>query len=217
MVNQHIESGAAVTVAGIRVPIGEASEFGVIEADEHGKIISFLEKPENPTSIPGEPDWAFASMGNYVFETQALREVVRADAEDEDSKHDMGGNIIPALVAQGTAHVYDFAENVVPGQTEREQGYWRDVGTLDAYYQANMDTIAVDPIFSYYNRTWPILTHRPPLPPAKFVFDLDDRRGAANESIVGAGVVISGGIARRSIISSDVRFTRMPRSRTRCC
>ena len=106
----------------------------------------------------------------------------------------MGGNIIPALVAQGTAHVYDFAENVVPGQNDRERGYWRDVGTLDAYFQANMDTIAVDPIFSYYNRHWPILTHRPPLPPAKFVFDLDDRRGAAYESIVGAGVVISGGI-----------------------
>ena len=206
MVNQHVDSGAAVTVAGIRVPIGEASEFGVIEADEDGKIISFLEKPEHPPSIPGEPDWAFASMGNYVFETQALRDVISADAEDEDSKHDMGGNIIPALVAQGTAHVYDFAENVVPGQTNRERGYWRDVGTLDAYFQANMDTIAVDPIFSYYNRRWPILTHRPPLPPAKFVFDLDDRRGAAYESIVGAGVVISGGIARRSIISSDVRI-----------
>jgi glucose-1-phosphate adenylyltransferase len=145
-------------------------------------------------------------MGNYVFEAQALRDVVSADAEDEGSKHDMGGSIIPALVGQGTAHVYDFAENAVPGQTEREWGYWRDVGTLDAYFQANMDTIAVDPIFSYYNRRWPILTHRPPLPPAKFVFDLDDRRGAAHESIVGAGVVISGGTARRSIISSDVRI-----------
>lgn len=205
MVNQHVESGASATVAGIRVPIDQASDFGIIEADEHGKIVSFIEKPVHPKPIPGEPEWAFASMGNYVFETKALRRVVEADAENEKSKHDMGGNIIPAFVEEGTARVYDFNENIVPGQTEREHGYWRDVGTLDAYFQANMDTIRVDPIFSYYNRKWPILTHRPPLPPAKFVFDLDDRRGAVFESIVGAGVVISGGTARRSIISSDVR------------
>ena len=206
MVNQHVESGAGVTVAGIRVPIEEASDFGVIEADEHGKIISFLEKPEHPKPVPGDPSSAFVSMGNYVFETKILRDVVSADAEDEDSKHDMGGNIIPALVAQGAARVYDFKDNVVPGQHDRERGYWRDVGTLDAYYKANMDTTAVDPIFSYYNRRWPILTHRPPFPPAKFVFDLDDRRGAAYESIVGAGVVVSGGVARRSILSSNVRL-----------
>ena len=205
MVSQHVESGAGVTVAGIRVPIEEASDFGVIETDEQGKIISFLEKPEHPKAIPGDPSSAFVSMGNYVFETEILREVVTSDAEDEDSKHDMGGNIIPALVAQGEARVYDFASNVIPGQHDREHGYWRDVGTLDAYYQANMDTIAVDPIFSYYNRRWPILTHRPPFPPAKFVFDLEDRRGAAYESIVGAGVVVSGGVANRSILSSNVR------------
>jgi glucose-1-phosphate adenylyltransferase len=206
MVNRHIESGAEATVAGIRVPIEQASDFGIIEVDEHGKIVSFVEKPEHPKPIPGEPDWAFASMGNYVFETKALRRNVKADAEDAASRHDMGGNIIPAFVEQGTAYVYDFNDNMVPGQTDREHGYWRDVGTLDAYFQANMDTIRVDPIFSYYNKQWPILTHRPPLPPAKFVFDLDDRRGAAYESIVGAGVVISGGTARRSIISSDVRI-----------
>jgi glucose-1-phosphate adenylyltransferase len=206
MVNRHVESGAEATVAGIRVPIEQASDFGIIEADEHGKIVSFVEKPEHPKPIPGEPDWAFASMGNYVFETKALRRNVKDDAEDAASRHDMGGNIIPAFVEQGTAYVYDFNDNMVPGQTDREHGYWRDVGTLDAYFQANMDTIRVDPIFSYYNKQWPILTHRPPLPPAKFVFDLDDRRGAAYESIVGAGVVISGGTARRSIISSDVRI-----------
>ncbi|MEA2009768.1 MAG: glucose-1-phosphate adenylyltransferase [Actinomycetota bacterium] len=206
MVQQHVDSGAGVTVAGIRVPIEEASDFGIIEADEHGKILSFVEKPADPKPTPDDPSTAFVSMGNYVFDAKVLREVIANDAEDENSKHDMGGNIIPALVAQGVAHVYDFAENVVPGQNDRERGYWRDVGTLDAYYQANMDTIAVDPIFSYYNRRWPILTHRPQLPPAKFVFDLEDRRGAAYESIVGAGVVISGGMARRSIISSDVRL-----------
>ena len=205
MVNQHVESGASATVAGIRVPIDQASDFGIIEADEHGKIVSFIEKPEHPKPIPGEPEWAFASMGNYVFETKALRKTVKADSHNEESTHDMGGNIIPAFVDQGTAYVYDFNENMVPGQNEREHGYWRDVGTLDAYFKANMDTIKVDPIFSYYNKKWPILTHRPPLPPAKFVFDVEDRRGAAYESIVGAGVVISGGTTRRSIISSDVR------------
>jgi glucose-1-phosphate adenylyltransferase len=206
MVDRHVESGTGVTVAGIRVPIEEASAFGVIEADEHGRIISFQEKPEHPMPIPGDPSSAYVSMGNYVFDTEVLRQVIAEDAEDEDSRHDIGGNIIPALVAQGVALVYDFADNVVPGQHERERGYWRDVGTLDAYYQANMDTIAVDPIFSYYNRRWPIMTHRPQLPPAKFVFDLDDRRGVAYESIVGAGVVVSGGTARRSILSSDVRL-----------
>jgi len=206
MVRQHIESGAGVTVAGIRVPIEEASDFGVMGTDEHGKITSFIEKPEHPQSIPGDPSSAFVSMGNYVFDIGVLREVIAADAADADSKHDIGGNIIPALVAGGRAHVYDFDDNTVPGQNEREHGYWRDVGTLDAYYQANMDTIAVDPIFSYYNRRWPIFTHRRQLPPAKFVFDHEGRRGAAYESIVGVGVVVSGGTARRSIISSDVRI-----------
>jgi glucose-1-phosphate adenylyltransferase len=206
MVRQHIESGAGVTVAGIRVPIAEASDFGVMGTDEHGKITSFVEKPEHPQSIPGDPSSAFVSMGNYVFDIGVLREVIAADAADADSKHDIGGNIIPALVAGGGAHVYDFDDNTVPGQNEREHGYWRDVGTLDAYYQANMDTIAVDPIFSYYNRRWPIFTHRRQLPPAKFVFDHEGRRGAAYESIVGVGVVVSGGTARRSIISSDVRI-----------
>jgi len=206
MVRQHIESGAGVTVAGIRVPIEEASDFGVMGTDEHGKITSFVEKPEHPEPVPGDPASAFVSMGNYIFDISVLREIIAVDAEDDDSKHDIGGDIIPALVASGDAHVYDFDENIVPGQNEREHGYWRDVGTLDAYYQANMDTIAVDPIFSYYNRRWPIFTHRRQLPPAKFVFDHEGRRGAAYESIVGVGVVVSGGTTRRSIISSDVRI-----------
>ncbi len=206
MVRQHIESGAGVTVAGIRVPIEEASDFGVMGTDQHGKITSFVEKPDEPESIPGDPKSAFVSMGNYVFDASVLREIIADDAAEEGSKHDIGGNIIPALVASGRAHVYDFDENIVPGQTEREHGYWRDVGTLDAYYQANMDTIAVDPIFSYYNSRWPIFTYRRQLPPAKFVFDHEGRRGAAYESIVGVGVVVSGGVARRSIVSSDVRI-----------
>jgi glucose-1-phosphate adenylyltransferase len=204
MVAAHIESGAGVTVAGIRVPIGEATAFGVIEADAAGNIVSFAEKPAEPRPVPDDPDVAYVSMGNYVFNADVLREIITRDAEVEDSRHDLGGDIIPALVADGVARVYDFATNEVPGQTEIEKGYWRDVGTLDAYYDANMDTIRVDPVFSYYNSEWPIYTHRPPLPPAKFVFDQDDRRGAAYESIVGAGVIVSGAIARRSILSSEV-------------
>ena len=207
MVTAHVESGAGVTVAGIRVPIGEASAFGVIEADESGTIVSFQEKPAAPSPTPDDANMAFVSMGNYVFDAAALREIVTADAQRIDgSNHDVGGDIIPAMVAKGEAMVYDFASNDVPGQTAREQGYWRDVGTLDAYYQANMDTITVDPIFSFYNSAWPIFTYQPPLPPAKFVFDAGDRTGRALESIVGAGVVVSGGVARRSILSSDVRL-----------
>ena len=207
MMAQHIESGAGVTVAGIRVPIKEASSFGVIEARESGEIASFLEKPAKPKSLPNVPDEAFVSMGNYIFDAEVLRDVITRDAEKgEASRHDIGGDIIPALVDEGVARVYDFSHNEIPGQTEREKGYWRDVGTLDAYYQASMDTISVDPIFSFYNSQWPIYTNRPPLPPAKFVFDEEDRRGGAFESVVGAGVVVSGGTARRSVLSSEVRI-----------
>ncbi len=206
MIDAHIASGAGVTVAGIRVPIEEASSFGVIEADETGRIRSFLEKPPSPKPVPDDPSVAYVSMGNYMFDAALLREVVTKDAERVDSRHDMGGDIIPALVDSGEAFVYDFADNVVPGQDDRERGYWRDVGTIDAYYQANMDVIAVEPVFSFYNDAWPIYTHRPSQPPAKFVFDYDDRRGYATESIVGAGVIVSGGVARRSVLSSGVQM-----------
>lgn len=204
MLEQHLESGAGVTVAGIRVPVEEATAFGVIAAGENDKIVSFDEKPAQPRPVPDDPTMAFASMGNYIFDAKLLREIVTADAEDESSKHDVGGDIIPALVNAGEASVYDFSKNEVPGQTEREHGYWRDVGTLDAYYQASMDTISVDPIFSFYNDKWPIYTHRAQDPPAKFVFDFQGRRGTAVESIVAAGVLISGGVARRSVLSSRV-------------
>ena len=205
MLQQHIESGAGVTVAGIRVPIAEASAFGVIASGENNKIVSFDEKPAEPQHVPDDPTMAFASMGNYIFNAALLREIVTTDAEEgESSKHDVGGDIIPALVKAGEAYVYDFSDNEVPGQTDRERGYWRDVGTLDAYSQANMDTISVDPIFSFYNYDWPIFTYRSQDPPAKFVFDFQGRRGSAVESIVSSGVVISGGIARRSVLSSRV-------------
>jgi glucose-1-phosphate adenylyltransferase len=206
MVDQHVASGAGVTVAGIRVPIGEADQFGVIETAEDGRRIrAFREKPKDPTGLPDAPDQVFASMGNYVFTTATLVEAVTLDAADQQSKHDLGGNIIPMLVERGAAEVYDFADNQVPGAEDRDRGYWRDVGTLDAYYDAHMDLISVHPVFNLYNHRWPILTWHEPLPPAKFVLDEPGRTGHALDSMVCAGVVVSGGLVRRSILSPGVR------------
>jgi glucose-1-phosphate adenylyltransferase len=203
MVDQHIESGAAVTVAALRAPLAEADQFGVIETAADGRTITaFREKPTDAVGLADAPDKVFASMGNYVFSAEALIDIVTRDAEDERSKHDMGGSIVPALVESGEAHVYDFSRNEVPGASEVERGYWRDVGTLDAFYDAHMDLISVEPEFNLYNREWPILTWPDPLPPAKFVFDEDDgRRGTALDSMVCAGVVISGATVRRSVLS----------------
>jgi glucose-1-phosphate adenylyltransferase len=207
MVAQHIEGGAAVTVAAIRVSIGQAGEFGVIEAAEDGRTIAaFREKPSDAVGLRDAPDQVFASMGNYVFTTRALIEAVTADARDEASKHDIGGNIIPALVARGEALVYDFDLNQVPGASEREHAYWRDVGTLDAFYDAHMDLVSVDPIFDLYNREWPILTAPEPLPPAKFVFQEEGRTGQSLDSMVCAGVVVSGATVRRSVLSPGVHL-----------
>jgi glucose-1-phosphate adenylyltransferase len=199
MVEQHIDSGAGVTVAGIRVPRGEASAFGVIDSDEKGKIRRFLEKPADPPGLPDNPDQTYASMGNYVFSTDTLIEALRVDAGDEGSMHDMGGNIIPSLVDNSMAHVYDFDDNEVPGASDRDRGYWRDVGTLDAFHDAHMDLVAVHPIFNLYNRQWPIFTSPPQLPPAKFV-----EGGLAQESIVSAGVIVAGATVRQSVISPGV-------------
>ena len=196
MVRQHIESGAEATVAGIRVPRSEASGFGVIDSDENGKVKGFLEKPKDPPGLPGSPNETFASMGNYVFTTKALMDVLRADAIDDGSVHDMGGSIMPAMVDKGSAFVYDFADNDVPGATERDRGYWRDVGTMDSYYDAHMDLVAVHPIFNLYNRDWPIYSNQTQLPPAKFV-----EGGLAQESAVSSGVIVSGSTVRHSVIS----------------
>jgi glucose-1-phosphate adenylyltransferase len=202
MVDQHVEGGAAVTVAALRAPLAEADQFGVIELDEDRRTISaFREKPRDAVGLADAPDQVFASMGNYVFTTEALIDAVTEDAQDETSKHDMGGDIVPMLVARGEAQVYDFSRNDVPGASEVERGYWRDVGTIDAFYDAHMDLISVEPEFNLYNREWPILTWPEPRPPAKFVFDDDDRRGHALDSMVCAGVVISGATVRRSVLS----------------
>jgi glucose-1-phosphate adenylyltransferase len=185
MVTQHIESGADATVAAIKVPRAEASSFGVIDAGPDGKVHGFLEKPADPPALPGHPDHAYASMGNYVFTTEALLEALKVDSEDEDSVHDMGGSIMPMMVKGGNTFVYDFDDNDVPGAEQRDRGYWRDVGTIDAYYDAHMDLVAV----------------HPHLPPAKFV-----EGGIAQESVVGAGTIISGATVRQSVISSNVRL-----------
>jgi glucose-1-phosphate adenylyltransferase len=206
MVEQHVASGAGVTVAGIRAPLSEADQFGVIEvADDGRRISAFREKPKDARGLPGAPDQVFASMGNYVFRTDTLIEAVSLDAKDEGSKHDLGGNIIPMLVERGAAEVYDFADNDVPGATDRDRAYWRDVGTIDAYYDAHMDLTSVHPVFNLYNYAWPILSWHEPLPPAKFVFDQDGRRGQALDSMVSAGVIVSGGTVRRSVLSPRVK------------
>jgi glucose-1-phosphate adenylyltransferase len=200
MVEQHIESGAGVTVAGIRVPRKEATAFGVIDTGPDGRrITQFLEKPADPPGLPDDPESTFASMGNYVFTSEALIESLRIDAGDSGSVHDMGGNIIPMMVEQGAAEVYDFAQNEVPGATDRDRGYWRDVGTMDAYYDAHMDLVSVHPVFNLYNRQWPILTSPPQLPPAKFVLG-----GRANESMVGMGSIVTNAEVHHSVISPDV-------------
>jgi len=206
MVTQHIASGVGVTVAGIRVPRAEATEFGVIGTAPDGRRIeAFLEKPADPPGLPDDPGSSYASMGNYVFRTDALLEAVKADAGDGDSVQGMGGTIIPSFVARGDAEVYDFADNDVPGSTERDRGYWRDVGTLDAYYDSHMDLVSVHPIFNLYNRRWPILTSAPALPPAKFVFEEAGRVGTALDSLVSQGVIVTGGTVRSSILSPGVR------------
>jgi glucose-1-phosphate adenylyltransferase len=202
MFEQHIESGAAVTVAALRAPIEQADQFGVIETAPGGRRISaFREKPKDAVGLADAPDQVYASMGNYVFTTKDLIEAVTLDAQDSESNQDVGGNIIPMLVERGEAEVYDFSTNEVPGATDRDRGYWRDVGTLDAFYDAHMDLVSVHPIFNLYNREWPILTWPEPLPPAKFVFEDADRIGHALDSMICAGVVVSGGTVRRSVLS----------------
>jgi glucose-1-phosphate adenylyltransferase len=207
MVEQHIASGAGVTVAALRAPIEQADQFGVIETTPDGRgIAAFREKPKDAVGLPDAPEQVYASMGNYVFSGDILRKIVAEDAKDDTSAHDVGGNLIPMLVERGQAQVYDFADNDVPGATPREHGYWRDVGTLDAFWEAHMDLISVDPVFNLYNLEWPILTWHEPLPPAKFVFADEDRMGHALDSMVCAGVVVSGGEVRRSVLSPSVHI-----------
>ena len=200
MYQQHLQTGAGVTVAAIRVPRKSASDFGVIELAEDGMTIkAFHEKPANPPGMPGNPDWSLVSMGNYIFRRDALESALIDDSQNIESRHDLGSNIIPMMTKDGVAKAYDFANNIVPGETDRDKGYWRDVGTIDSYYEAHMDLVSVHPIFNLYNRNWPILTNPPSLPPAKF-----SENGRAFDSIVGAGSIIAGGVLSNTVASYDV-------------
>jgi glucose-1-phosphate adenylyltransferase len=203
MVDQHIATGAEMTVAGIRQPIGMADQFGVIETDpdDQTRITAFREKPADPIGLPDSPQEILASMGNYVVNTDALIRAVTEDAENPTSRHDMGGDLVPAFVERGTAGVYDFIHNDVPGSTDRDRQYWRDVGTLDSYYDANQDLISIEPVFNLYNDEWPVYTGYTGLPPAKFVHAGAGRLGHAADSIVSPGVIVSGATVSGSVLS----------------
>ena len=208
MVQQHIESGAEFTVAGIRQPISQSNQFGVIEVDpEHPNMIkSFQEKPQTTTGLPDDPNSILASMGNYVANTDALFEALALDEKAEDTKHDMGGDIAPYFAARNEAGVYDFNSNEIPGATPTDHAYWRDVGTLKQFYDAHMDLISYVPEFNLYNTEWPIYTLSGNLPPAKFVHAGRDRLGHATDSIVSPGVIVSGGEVHHSVLSPNVRI-----------
>lgn len=208
MVDAHIASGAEMTVAGIRQPIALATEFGVIDTmpEDPTKIRAFLEKPVDPVGLADSPGEILASMGNYVINADALVEAVTKDAGNSASRHDMGGDIVPYFVDRGTAGVYDFIRNDVPGSTDRDRDYWRDVGTIDSYYDANKDLIAVTPVFNLYNSQWPLHTGYVGLPPAKFVHAGAGRLGHAADSIVSPGVLISGATVVGSVLSPGVHL-----------
>jgi len=212
IIDQHVAGGAGVTVAAIPVPRAEATDFGVIGVGQDGRTMeAFLEKPADPPARPGHPDQALASMGNYVFTTDVLVDALRKDAADDASRHDMGGNLIPMLMRDGLAQVYDFTANEVPGAEPDDMPYWRDVGTLDSYFDAHMDLCAPVPVFNLYNDRWPILTHVPSQPPAKFVHDSGKHIGRALDSLVSNGVIVSGGLVRESVLSPGVRVNSWAR------
>ncbi|MFJ4207696.1 glucose-1-phosphate adenylyltransferase [Paenarthrobacter sp. NPDC089675] len=206
MVEQHIASGAKATVAAVRQPLNMANQFGVIEVDQNDpqKIAAFVEKPASTPGLAADPNQFLASMGNYVFNADALVEALHVDAERLDTKHDMGGDIIPYFVDEGEAGVYDFTLNDIPGATERDRTYWRDVGTIDSFFDAHMDLISPVPVFNLYNSEWPIYTRQSISPPAKFVRGGNSTVGTALDSIVASGVVISGGIVEGSVLANDV-------------
>jgi glucose-1-phosphate adenylyltransferase len=191
-----------MTIACLEVPLEEAAgAFGVMTVDESGRIVEFNEKPENPDPIPGQPGLCLASMGNYLFNTEFLYEQLIRDADDPKSDHDFGKNIIPSIIDKYRIHAFPFR-----GKDKSKRAYWRDVGTLDAFWEANMELVNVTPELNLYDQDWPILTHQAQLPPAKFVFDSDDRRGLAIDSMVSGGCVISGSNVTRSLLFSNVRI-----------
>ena len=204
LLQSHVASGADVSVACIEVPLAAASAFGVLHVDDSNRIVEFLEKPKDPPPMPGRSDVALGSMGIYVFETALLCEELRRDAARVDSRHDFGGDIIPKLVREGRAVAHHFSQSCVRSASEPEP-YWRDVGTVDAYWEANIDLTDFIPALDIYDQDWPIWTHAESTPPAKFVHDEEGRRGLAVSSLVAGGCVVSGGGLRRSMLSTRAR------------
>jgi glucose-1-phosphate adenylyltransferase len=205
MLQQHLDRGAGVTVCCMTVPRAEARGFGVMSVDASGRIIDFVEKPADPPGLPDQPDRSLASMGIYVFETRLLIEQLRRDAADPASSHDFGKDIIPRMVAEGTAQAHRFEASCVRSAAETEP-YWRDVGTVDAYWEANIDLTDVVPPLDIFDRDWPIWTYAEVVPPAKFVHDTDGRRGEAVASLVSGGCIVSGASARRSLLFTGVHL-----------
>ena len=205
MIEYHILKRAEVTVAAIPAPKRHASEFGVIEAARDGHILGFHEKNPNAPTMPDDPTRVFASMGNYVFSTKTLVDLLEEDAQKPDSHHDFGKDILPKLAGKSEIYAYDFQTNRIPGERPEAEPYWRDVGTIDAYYEANMDLRSVSPALNLYNRMWPLRSASYSDPPAKFTFDEANRRGQAIDSIVSGGCILSGGIVRNSVLGRGVR------------
>ena len=208
MMRFHKQKEAVLTISAIPIPISEASEFGIIEVDENWKLTGFQEKPKDkPKCIPNRPDMCLASMGNYIFETEELVKEVQEDANNPESSHDFGKNIIPKMLKDGqNIYVYDFSQNEYTGMTESERGYWRDVGSIDSYWQANMDLLNYQPELNLYCTDWPLRTYNYNFPPAKFIWEEGDRVGMATNSMVSEGCIISGGSISRCVLSPQVRI-----------
>ncbi len=205
MIDFHRARGAEVTVAANPFAREFASEFGVIEAADDGRILAFHEKNPNAPTMPGDPNRVYASMGNYIFSTRTLVDLLKADAKDPGSHHDFGRDILPKLAGKAPIYAYNFETNRIPGESEDAIPYWRDVGTIDAYYEANMDLNDIKPELNLYNRQWPVRSTSYPDPPAKFAFDEANRRGEALDSIVSGGCILSGGLVRKSVLGRGVR------------
>ncbi len=205
LLKQHIETGAEVTVSCVEVPRATASQFGIVDSDDQGRITRFLEKPSDPPPIPGRDDICYASMGIYVFDIKVLIDLLERDATDPDSSHDFGHDIVPGMVGERKIFAHSFSRSCVSSEGATEP-YWRDVGTLDAFWEANMDLTRVTPLLDLYDSRWPIWTYHEQRPSAKFVFDDDGRRGYAVDSLVSAGCVVSGAQIRKSILFTDTRI-----------
>ena len=208
MLGFHKSNYADLTISAIPIPISEAHEFGIIEVDDNWRLTGFVEKPQTPPrAMPNNPDMCLASMGNYIFNKNILLDALEEDAKIQESNHDFGKNVIPMLLAQGKrVFIYNFNDNSFPGMTQKEKGYWRDVGCIDAYWQANMDLLDYEPELNLYSKEWPIRTFNYNYPPAKFIWQQGDRVGMATNSMVSEGCIVSGGMLSRCILSPKVKI-----------